>query len=240
MKSRSLCSCTTGARVRRRNSRAPSALPSTPRSDKVRSLLFRTFNVRNRTNCVTCLCAFNSPLSGWWRVISVPTLVLICLQVAIAQQPQTEMLTVEQAVAAAVKKYPSVRVSTAQVNAAIAGIRLARTAYLPRFDATAGVNRATRNNVLGLLLPSQVIAPISGPVLGTNGLGSAWGSTVGLLVSWEPFDFGLRQANVTVAEAGRARAEASVRRTRLDVATIAADSVLTLIAAEQTVIAAQA
>jgi len=189
---------------------------------------------------VTRLCAFRSPLSRRLRVISVPTLLLICLQVATAQQPRAEMLTVEQAVAAAVKKYPSVRVSTAQVNAAIAGIRLARTAYLPRFDATAGVNRATRNNVLGLLLPSQVIAPISGPVLGTNGLGSAWGSTVGLLVSWEPFDFGLRGANVAVAEAARTRAQAAVARTQFDVSTMTADAFLTVLAAEQTVTAAQA
>jgi outer membrane protein TolC len=111
---------------------------------------------------------------------------------------------------------------------------------LPELNAVGGINRATRNNTFGLLLPSQIIAPISGPVLGTNGLGNAWGSTIGLLVTWEPFDFGLRRANVAVAEAGRARAEAGVSRTRLDVASVVADSVLTLVAAEQTVTAAQA
>jgi outer membrane protein TolC len=117
---------------------------------------------------------------------------------------------------------------------------LARTAYLPKLDAVAGINRATRNNVLGLLLPSQILAPISGPVLGTNSLGSAWGSTVGLLATWEPFDFGLREANVAVAQAARTRAEAAVSRTRLDIATVVADSVLTVMAAEQTVTAAEA
>ncbi|HYZ86811.1 MAG TPA: TolC family protein [Bryobacteraceae bacterium] len=146
----------------------------------------------------------------------------------------------EEAVQRAIDTYPSVKVSSAAVNAAAAGIRIARTAYLPRLDATAGINRSTRNNTLGLLLPSQIIAPISGPVLGTNDLASAWGSTVGLLASWQPFDFGLRRANVSVAEAAKTRAEATVARTQLDVATLAADSVLTLIAAEQTVIAARA
>ena len=155
-------------------------------------------------------------------------------------QPAPASLTMEQAVAAALQRYPAVRISEADVRGAAAAIQLARTAYLPRLEAVGGINRATRNNVLGLLLPSQIIAPISGPVLGTNSLGSAWGSTVGLLVTWEPFDFGLRQANVAVAEAGRARAEAGVVRTRLNVATLAADNVLTIIAAEQTVIAAQA
>ncbi|HWQ53981.1 MAG TPA: TolC family protein [Bryobacteraceae bacterium] len=149
-------------------------------------------------------------------------------------------LTIEQAVSTALQKYPAVRVSEADVRGAAAAIQLARTAYLPRLQAVAGINRATRNNVLGLLLPSQVLAPISGPVLGTNGLGNAWGSTVGVLVNWEPFDFGLRQANIAVAQAGRARAEAAVGRTRHEVATLVADNVLTVLAAEQTVTAAQA
>lgn len=155
-------------------------------------------------------------------------------------EANTQTLSIEQAVSAAISKYPSVRVSEAEVRHAAAAIQLARTAYLPKLDAVAGVNRATRNNVLGLLLPSQVIAPISGPVLGTNGLASAWGSTVGLLATWEPFDFGLREANVAVAEAGRARAEAAVTRTRFEVATLVADTFLTIVAAEQTVTAAQA
>jgi outer membrane protein len=154
--------------------------------------------------------------------------------------PPPAPVTIEQAVAGALQRYPAVRISEAGVRTAAAGIQLARTAYLPQLNAVAGANRATRNNVFGLLLPTQILAPVTGPVLGTNSLASAWGSTVGALVTWEPFDFGLRQANVAVAEAGRARAEAAVLRTRLDVATLAADSVLTVIAAEQTVTAAQA
>ena len=45
-----------------------------------------------------------------------------------------------------------------------------------------------------MLLPTAGVPGISGPVLGTNGLGSVWGSALGLLVSWEPFDFGFRSA----------------------------------------------
>ncbi len=149
-------------------------------------------------------------------------------------------LTVEQAVEMALRRYPAVRVSEAEVRSAAAAIQLARTAYLPAIDAVGGINRATQNNVFGLLFPSQILAPISGPVLGTNSLKSAWGSTVGALATWEPFDFGLREANVAVAEAGRARAQASVGRTRLEVATLVADIVFTIVAGEQTVVAAQA
>ena len=114
-------------------------------------------------------------------------------------------ITIAQAVESALKNYPSIRVSQEQINAAAAGIQLARTAYLPRIDVLAQVNRATRNNVFGLLLPQSVIPSMSGPVLGTNNFGTAWGSAMGALVTWEPFDFGLRQASVDAATAARAQ-----------------------------------
>src|SRR5436190_15378717 len=124
---------------------------------------------------------------------------------------QTPALTVTQAVENALKNYPSIRVSQEQINAAAAGIQLARTAYLPRVDALAQANRASRNNVFGLLFPQSVIPPISGPVIGANNFGTVWGSAIGTLVTWEPFDFGLRQANVSAAGAARARSEATLK-----------------------------
>ncbi|HYP14080.1 MAG TPA: TolC family protein [Bryobacteraceae bacterium] len=174
---------------------------------------------------------------------NLPSLVLaVCAAMsAQSQQPATrQAMSLLEAVEAALERYPAVRMSEAQVREAAAGIQLARTAYLPKLDGIAGLNRASRNNVLGLLLPSQVIAPVTGPVLNTNSLASVWGSTVGALVTWEPFDFGLRGANVDLAEATRARASAGVARTRLEVATLTADTFLTLVAAQQTVVAAQA
>jgi outer membrane protein len=143
-------------------------------------------------------------------------------------------------VAQALERYPSIRVSDEQVSAAAAGINLARTAYLPRLDALGQVNRATRNNVFGLILPNSVIPSISGPVLGTNNLNSVWGTALGALVSWEPFDFGLRNANVSIAEASRRRADAAAARTRFEVSVLAADSFLTLVAAEESLRAANA
>jgi outer membrane protein TolC len=156
------------------------------------------------------------------------------------QQPPSTGLTITQAVEAALRNYPSLRVSQEQINGAAAGIQLARTAYLPRVDTLAQVNRATRNNVFGLLLPQNVIPSISGPVLGTNNLGTAWGSALGALVSWEPFDFGARKAGVAAATATRARSEANLKRTQYEVAVAAADSYVTLVAAQETVRAAQA
>lgn len=153
-----------------------------------------------------------------------------------AQQP----LTIPQAVENALRNYPAIRVSQEQIGAAAAGIQLARAAYLPRVDFLAQANRATRNNVFGLLLPQNVIPSISGPVLGSNNFGTAWGSAAGVLVAWEPFDFGLRRANVAVAAAARMAAEASLDRTRYDIAVATADACLTIAAADDTVRAAQA
>ena len=149
-------------------------------------------------------------------------------------------LTLPQAVDEAVNKYPATRVSLEQVSAAAATVNLARTAYLPRADFLGQINRATRNNVFGLTLPQPVMPSISGPVLGTNSLTNAWGSAAGVLVAWEPFDFGLRHANVEAADSVRRRAEAGAGLTRFEVAASAADAFLTLAASEQAVLAARA
>ena len=147
--------------------------------------------------------------------------------------------TIQQAVDQSVEKYPALRVSLEQISAAAAGVKLARTAFLPKADFLSQVNRATHNNVFGMMMPQSVIPPISGPVL-NNSFSNVWGTAVGVLVQWEPFDFGLRKANVESADVARRRAELSANRTKLEVATAAADAFLTILAAEQTVVSAKA
>jgi outer membrane protein TolC len=166
--------------------------------------------------------------------------VLLLLLITPAGAQPRAALTPAQAVEAALKSYPSIRVSREQIQAASAGIALARTAYLPRVDAFAQANRATRNNIFGLLLPQSVIPSISGPVLGSNNSGTVWGSALGGLVTWEPFDFGLRHANLAAAEAARVQSEATLKRTQFETALAATDAYLTLAAAQETVRAAQA
>src|SRR5437867_13415081 len=136
---------------------------------------------------------------------------------------QQAPLTLEQAVNQALDKYPAVRASIEQVAAAAAGINLARTVYLPRADFVGQMNRATRNNVFGLLLPQPVIPPMTGPVLGTNSLTSVWGTAVGGLVSWEPFDFGLRLVIVGVAHTSRDGSKAQSAVTHLPFLMVGAD-----------------
>jgi outer membrane protein TolC len=167
------------------------------------------------------------------------SIALVFTSVSNAEQAASAPLTIEQAVARA-GRFPAIQASEEQVNAAAAGIRLARTNYLPSVNAVAQLNRATRNNVFGLLLPQSTIPNISGPVLGTNDGTSVWGSAAGILVSWEPFDFGRRGALVRSAEATRRRAQLSAERARFETITATAAAFLTVIASEQTVQAAQA
>lgn len=163
---------------------------------------------------------------------------VVCLLAAGVLSGQS--YTLREAVKQALDGYPAAKVPIEQMSAAAAAINLARTGYLPRLDLLAQANRATTNNVFGMLLPQSGLPGISGPVLGTNGVGSVWGSAAGMTLSWEPFDFGYRAATVRQAEAGLRRAETAAARTRFDIARAAADAFLTLLAAQQTVIAAEA
>lgn len=156
-------------------------------------------------------------------------------QTSVAPTPaDSDAITMSEVVQSALHDYPLIHVTQEELNASAANIRLARTAYLPRTDGLAQVNRGTRNNVFGTLLPQSTLPSMSGPVIGTNNGGSVWGSATGLLITWQPFDFGLRHANVDAARAGRDKVDATLQRSQLDVETAAADAFLTLIAAEQT------
>lgn len=152
-----------------------------------------------------------------------------------AQPGEISLIDVVQT---AERDYPQIHISQAELDASIADIRQARTAYLPRADALLQANRATRNNVFGTLLPQSTIPSISGPVINSNNAGSVWGSAAGVLVSWQPFDFGLRHANVQATRAAKDKADAALLNSRLEVGAAAADAFLSHVAAKETVRAA--
>ena len=160
--------------------------------------------------------------------------------VSAQQAPPSFPVTVQQAVQYAVDNYPAVRASMARIAAQESGVDLARTSYLPRLDSSLQINRATRNNVAGLLLPGTTIPPISGPVSDATSASSIWGSAGGLLLSWEAFDFGARGASVDLARRLVTRANASAELTRLEVGVKTADAFLRLATAQETVRAARA
>src|SRR2546428_8120092 len=121
---------------------------------------------------------------------------------AMGQTTASGPLTLNDAVQLALKNYPAIKESRARAQAAEEGIGVARTAYLPRLDLIWQENRATTNNVFGVLLPQSVIFSMTGPVLGTRALtDSVWGSAAGALLSWAAVDFRQPQAHVCVARA---------------------------------------
>ena len=168
------------------------------------------------------------------------TLLVLYAMKTPAQSSPNAGTSLSAVVTEAEKNYPSIHITQEELNASAARLALARTAYLPRLDGIAQFNRGTRNNVFGSLLPQTVVPSMSGPVIGTNNGGSVWGSAAGLLINWQPFDFGLRHANVTAAMAAQDKARATQQRTELEIAAGSADAYLTQLAALSTRTAAAA
>jgi outer membrane protein TolC len=148
-------------------------------------------------------------------------------------------LTLAEALDYAVTHYPAVRAALAQKTAADRDVDVARAAYLPQVNLLYQVNRATMNNITGVLLPQSVIPSVSGPVLPQSDQ-SAWNSGAGALVSWRPFDFGYRSAKVDAARQADAAAAQTTALTELDVLTATADAYLNLAAAQSLAVVAQA
>ena len=171
---------------------------------------------------------------------AVALLFASCLSAQSPNEVKAKEFTLEEAVEFALKNYPAVRAALERVRSAQAGVGVARTSYLPRTDILWQTNRATDNNITGLLIPNSVTAPITGSVTLSPSNQSAWGSAGGLLFSWEPLDFGYRGAKVDAAHAAQNRAAAEASLTRLDVTVATVNAYLALLAAEQTVRAAQA
>jgi outer membrane protein TolC len=171
------------------------------------------------------------------------TVVLVALSArssAAQPAPASNVLTLDAAIQYATEHYPTIRAALEQVNVSVAGVDVARAAYLPRLDSLWQSNRATANNIFGQVFPQSVIPSLTGPVLPAALSQSVWGSATGALLSWEPFDFGLRHATVSGAEAAVTQARAGETLTRLDVENAVASAYLAVLAAQRGVLAAQA
>ena len=154
--------------------------------------------------------------------------------------PNSQGLTLQDAVQRAVSTYPTVRIALERVLVARAGIGLTRTQYLPQANVLWQTNRSTYNNIPGLLIPQGVVPPLSGPVLANTSGTSVWGSAGGLLINWEPTRFGYRKAEVEAAQSGSSVAADRLILTKLDVANAAASAYLTVASIHEQVKSAQA
>jgi outer membrane protein len=141
-------------------------------------------------------------------------------------------ITLEEVIDLARKNYPAIQAAQAESRAANGQVGVALTGYLPRTDLLWQTNRATANNISGLLLPQGVISTISGPVIASDPSRSAWSSGGGLLLSWQPFDFGARRAKIDIAIQGSAAAKEAAALTTLEVSANAASTFFDLAAAQ--------
>src|ERR1700758_282918 len=82
--------------------------------------------------------------------------------------PHVQKLTLSAAIDAAEANYPRTRAALEQRNSAQAAIGVARSAYYPHADLLWQTNRATANNIYGLLLPQGVVPSISGSVIASD------------------------------------------------------------------------
>jgi outer membrane protein len=160
--------------------------------------------------------------------------------VASGQGALSDPLTLKAAIGLATESFAEALASRAELSASDETLRLAKKAYLPAADLYVQWNRATRNNVFGLLLPSGGVPSISGPVLDETSSQGTFGSVAAALVRWEAFDFGARAAGVREAEALRRRAAAGTRLTELEISLGTMDSFLGIAAADSAVRAAAA
>ncbi len=179
------------------------------------------------------------------RSMYQPVCALTLLAIALpAQGAQPEVpqapLTLKAAVDLSARNFPAIQGSLAAVAAAESAVDLAKTAYLPQAEMRLGVNWATRNNVFGLTFPNGVLPGISGPVQEVSTITSVFGSSAGVLLSYEPFDLGLRRANVRAAEAARSRALAGRELIEYEVALATGNSYLRAVANQRAVLAAEA
>jgi outer membrane protein TolC len=154
-------------------------------------------------------------------------------------QPPPAPLTLVSAIAIASTSYGEVQASEREMLAAGEGVTLAKRAYLPAADLYAQWNRATRNNVFGLLLPGG-LPSISGPVLEDETSQGTFGSVAAALLRWEAIDFGVKAAGVREADAVRRRASAGLQLTGLDVSLGTVDSFLGVVAGDSAATAAAA
>jgi outer membrane protein TolC len=160
--------------------------------------------------------------------------------VASGQSPLSDPVKLKAAIGLATASFGEALASRAELSASDETLSLAKKSYLPSADLYFQWNRASRNNVFGLLFPSAGLPSISGPVLEETSSQGTFGSVAAALVRWEAYDFGVRAAGIREAEALRRRAAAGARLTELEVSLGAMDAFLGVAAADSAVRAAEA
>jgi outer membrane protein TolC len=142
--------------------------------------------------------------------------------------PVRPLYTLTEAVDTAGRNFPSLRMARSRIRQTEKGITLARTAYLPSLDLLVQELRGTKNNITGLIFPqtADVIPVQTGIATNSSNFKSIWANNQGANLSWLAYDFGLRKANVILAQSERNQARAALELTDLDVSAAAAENYL--------------
>lgn len=122
--------------------------------------------------------------------------------------PPAGPVTLPQALQVAQANFPQLRAREQQVRAAGNRQRVVRTEALPQADVQLQGQYGTVNSIYGIFLPQSAILPITGPAGTPAEYQGVFGSAGGLLLSWEPFSFGQRQARLKQAGAAVSEAQA--------------------------------
>ena len=101
----------------------------------------------------------------------------------------------------AVSNYPLLKSRYYEIQAAEQGVDASKRALVPTLDASYQANFATYNNIIGMANSGSMV-PISGPPSTENNYKGVVGSSVGLLLNWQPITFGQRSAQVDYSKAG--------------------------------------
>ncbi|HKD61069.1 MAG TPA: TolC family protein [Terracidiphilus sp.] len=176
---------------------------------------------------------------GIAMAVSLPTVLADGQTTLPPVAPTNGTLTLALVIQVAEAKYPAIRAAQEQQEAARNAIGVAKTAYLPRADVLWQMNRATTNRPNVSLVPQPIVpvpAPPARPVTGH----SDWNTATGVLLAWQPFDFGVRRSQVGVAKYGYEAAQHATDLSRLDVESAAAGAYLDVVAAQQMVAVQQA
>ncbi len=148
--------------------------------------------------------------------------------------------TLAAVIQTALVNYPSIRAAMEKANAAGEGVHLAKTAYLPEVTFFSQVGRLTSNKTQGGFFSQYGLVSVAGPQRDNLSWRMNWYTAVGTYVDWEPFDFGLRRANVNIARTEVRHAVSNIELTKFDVAARAGNEYLKLLASLKLVLAAQA
>jgi outer membrane protein len=155
--------------------------------------------------------------------------------------PSSHALTIEETVSTALIAYPQIRVRVEQSQAARERILLTREQeYIPKALSTWEEVAASHNKQTQILFGDPVFPANPGPGLPYQTWRGNWFSGAGMLLDWNPIDFGLHRARIDVAKSEFEQSRNQTVLTQLDVSTMAANAFLDLVIGQEQVKAAQA